>query len=176
MTKLTWWGLCMSSLSPSHRPGTQHFDEGYKNKQSESFLSQPEHAIWVSRHRTLRTQYLHFVVFLWKHYIILASYKDFLQVAKFLFLYSFTHANIVFLFSHWPTEIVIFINICYQMKCFSGDSFYFFRNRFCSYSTYFFDFMWSSNKVFKDIKIFWTVHSRPFIRYQGKNLDWLRTT
>ena len=31
--------------------------------------------------------------------------------------------------------------------------------------------MWSSNKVFKDIKIFWTVHSRPFIRYQGKNLD-----
>ena len=32
--------------------------------------------------------------------------------------------------------------------------------------------MLSSNKVFKDIKIFWTVHSRPFIRYQGKNLDW----
>ena len=32
--------------------------------------------------------------------------------------------------------------------------------------------MWSSNNVFKDIKIFWTVHSRPFIRYQGKNLDW----
>ena len=31
--------------------------------------------------------------------------------------------------------------------------------------------MWSSNKVFKDIKIFWTVHWRPFIRYQGKNLD-----
>ena len=33
--------------------------------------------------------------------------------------------------------------------------------------------MWSSEKVFKDIKIFWTVHSRPFIRYQGKNLDCL---
>ena len=32
--------------------------------------------------------------------------------------------------------------------------------------------MWSSNNVFKDIKIFWTLHSRPFIRYQGKNLDW----
>ena len=95
-----------------------------------------------------------------------------LQVVKFLFKYSFLHTNIVFLFRHLPTEIVIFINICYQMKCFSGDSFYFFRNRFCSYSTYFFDFMWSSNKVFKDIKIFWTVHSRPFIRYQGKNLDW----
>ena len=25
------------------------------------------------------------------------------------------------------------------------------------------DFMWSSKKVFKDIKIFWTVHLRPFI-------------
>ena len=37
--------------------------------------------------------------------------------------------------------------------------------------SYFFDFMWNSNKVFKDIKIFWTVHSRPSIRYQGKNLD-----
>ena len=31
--------------------------------------------------------------------------------------------------------------------------------------------MWNSNEVFKDIKIFWTVHSRPFIRYQSKNLD-----
>ena len=31
--------------------------------------------------------------------------------------------------------------------------------------------MWISNTVFKDIKI--TVHSRPFIRYQGKDLDLL---
>ena len=31
--------------------------------------------------------------------------------------------------------------------------------------------MWSSNKVFKGIKIIWPVHSRPFIRYQGKSLD-----
>ena len=49
-----------------------------------------------------------------------------LQVAKFLFMYSFTHTNIVFLFKHLPTEIVIFKNVCYQMKCFSGDSFSFF--------------------------------------------------
>ena len=54
-----------------------------------------------------------------------------LQVAKFLFMYSFTHTNIVFLFKHLPTEIVIFKNVCYQMKCFSGDSFSFFRSRFC---------------------------------------------
>ena len=53
-----------------------------------------------------------------------------LQVAKFLLMYSFTHTNIVFLFRHLPTGIVIFINVCYQMKCCSGDSFYFFRSRF----------------------------------------------
>ena len=49
------------------------------------------------------------------------------QVAKFLFMYSFT----ALLFRHLPTEVVIFINNCYQMKCFSGDSFSYFRIRFC---------------------------------------------
>ena len=53
-------------------------------------------------------------------------------------MYSFTHTNTVFLFKHLPTEIVIFKNVCYQMKCFSGDSFPFFRSRFCQYFTYFF--------------------------------------
>ena len=56
--------FCMSGPRPLHRIATQHFDERYKRKQSESFLSQPEHTIWVSRHRTLRTQYLHLGVFL----------------------------------------------------------------------------------------------------------------
>ena len=60
------------------------------------------------------------------------------QVATFLFMYPFT----ALLFRHLPTEIVIFINLCYQMNCFSGDRF--------------FDFRWNSNKVFKDIKIFST--------------------
>ena len=124
-TKLIWSGLCISSPSPLHRLAKQHFDERYKRKQSESFLSQPEQTIWVSRHRTLRTQYLHLGVFLWKQYKILASYKDFCKL-QFLFMYSFTHTNIVFLFKHLPTEIVIFKNVCYQMKCFSGDSFSFF--------------------------------------------------
>ena len=63
------------------------------------------------------------------------------QVAKFLFMYSFTHTNIVFLFRHLPTEIVIYINVCYQMKCFSGDSFSFFRMRSSPYSIYLFEFM-----------------------------------
>ena len=38
-------------------------------------------------------------------------------------MYSFTHTNKSFLSRHLPTEIVIFINVCYQMKCFIGDSF-----------------------------------------------------
>ena len=94
-----------------------------------------------------------------------------LQVTEFLFMYCFTHTNIIFLSEYLPTEIVIFISACYQMKCFTGDSFSFFGNRFCQYLTYFFYFTWSSYKVFKGIKIFWTILSRPFIRYQCNNLD-----
>ena len=82
-TSFIWSGLCMSSLSILHRLATQHFDERYKRKRSESFLGQPEHTIWVSRHRTLRTKYLHLGVFLWKQYIILASYKDFCRLQSF---------------------------------------------------------------------------------------------
>ena len=52
-----------------------------------------------------------------------------LQVGNFLFMYSFTQTNIELLFRHLPTEIVILINICYQMKCFSGDSFSFFKEK-----------------------------------------------
>ena len=73
----------MSSPSPLHRIATQHFDECYKRKQCESFLSQPEHIIWVSMHRTLRIQYLDLGVFLWNQYIILASYKDFYKSQSF---------------------------------------------------------------------------------------------
>ena len=116
----------MSSPSPLHRLATQHFDEHYKHKQSESFLSQAEHTIWVSKHRTWRTQYLHFVFFPLKAVYNSCMLQGLLQVAKFLFMYSFTPINIVFLFRHLLTEIVIFINACYQMKCFSGDSFSFF--------------------------------------------------
>ena len=94
-----------------------------------------------------------------------------LQVFRFLFMYSFTHTNIVFLFRKLFSEIAIFINVCYQMKCFSGNSFSFLGIGFANISPDIFDFMWSSNKEFKDIKIFWKVHLRPFIRYQGKYLD-----
>ena len=78
------WLLCsISSSSPWHRLETQHFDECNKHKQSGSFFLRPEHTIWVSRHRTLGTQCLHLDVFLWKQYIILASYKYFCNLQSF---------------------------------------------------------------------------------------------
>ena len=132
--KLIWSGLCISSPSPLHRLAKQHFDERCKCKHSESFLSQPEHTIWISRHWTLTTQYLYLGVFLWKWYIVLASYKDIRKLQSFCLctpLLTLTLTLTVFLFRHLPTEIVILINVCYQMKCFSGDNFSFFRSRFC---------------------------------------------
>ena len=108
----SWSGPCMSSPSPLHRLATESFDERYKRKQSESFLSQPEHTISVSRHRTLWTQYLHLCVFLWKQYIILAIYKDFCKLSSF-WLFTPLLTNIVFLFRHLPTEIAIFN--CYRL-------------------------------------------------------------
>ena len=123
---------------------------------------------WVSRQRTLRIHYLHLGVFLWKQYIILASYKDFWKLQSFwLCAPLLTHTNINFLFRQLPAEIVICIDVCYQMKCFSGDRFSFlgagFANIFFDIYIYFFD-----------IQRFWTVNSRPFIRYEGKKLDLFR--
>ena len=120
----------MSNPSPLHRLAAQYFDERNKRKQSEPSLSQPEHIIWTSRHRTLRTQYLHFGYFSLKAVYNSGKLQRLWQVAKFLIMNSFTHTNIVFLSIHVPTEIFIFINVCYQMKCFSDDSFSFFRSRF----------------------------------------------
>ena len=88
--------------------------------------SHSEHTICFSRHRTLRTQYLHLGVFLWKQYKSLASYKDFCKL-QFLFMFSFTHTNTVFLFKHLPTEIVIFKNVSVSVMI----DFLFFRSRFC---------------------------------------------
>ena len=118
----------MSILRPLDRKAAQHFDERFIRKQSEPFLSQPKQTIWVSRHRTLKTQYLNLGVFLWKQHKILVSYKDFCKL-QFLFMYSFTYTTIVFLFNHLPTEILIFKNVCYLMKCFSDDSLSFFKEQ-----------------------------------------------
>ena len=118
----------MSRLHPLHRQAAQHFDEHFIRKQSESFLSQPEQTIWVSRHRTLRTQYLHLYGFLWKQYKTFASYKDFWKL-QLLFMYSFTHYNIAFLFKHLPTKIFIFKSVCYWMNCFCDDNFSIFQEQ-----------------------------------------------
>ena len=88
-----------------------------------------------------------------------------------MFIYSFTHSNIFFLFKHLPTEIVIFINVCYQVKHFSGDRFSFLGAGFANIPRTFLIIMWSWKKLFKDIKMFSTVPLRSFIRYQDKNLD-----
>ena len=125
-TKLIWSGLCTSSLRPRHRQAAQHFDKRFIRKQSESFLRQPEQTIWISTHRTFSSQYLHLVVFLWKQYKSLASYKDFCKL-QFLFMFFFTHTNTVFLFKHLPTEIVIFKNVSVSVMI----DFLFFRSRFC---------------------------------------------
>ena len=84
-----------------------------------------------------------------------------LQVAKFLFMYSFTHTNIVFLFKHQPTKIVL------PDKVFQWWYFFLFlRESFANIPP---TFLISCE--IKDSKIFWTVHLKPFIRYQGKNLN-----
>ena len=118
----------MSRPSPLHRLATQHFGEHYKRKQSESFLSQPEH------HLVLKAQNFDNFIFTFGYFSLKAAYNScklerLLQVAKFLIMYYFTHTNIVFLFRHLPTEVVIFIKVCYQIRCFSGDSFSLFRSR-----------------------------------------------
>ena len=142
--KLIWSGLFVSNLSPLHRLTTQHFVEHYKHKQNKSFFEPAR-----THHLGLKAQNLENPIFAFGCFSLKAVYDSCklqrrLQVAKFLFMNSFTHINIVFLFRHPPTEIVVLITVFYQIKC--------------------------SNKVFKDIKIFWTVYSRPFIRHQGKNL------
>ena len=95
------------------------------NRVSHFWASQ--NAPFGSQGRTLRTQYLHLGVFLWKQYMILASYKDFCKSQKFWLCTPLLTRT----YRHLPTKIVIFINLCYQMKCFSGDRFSFFLSRFC---------------------------------------------
>ena len=121
----------MSSPSPLHRLATQHFDERYKRKQSESFFSQPEHTILVSRHRTLSTQYFYIWVFFFESSIYFLQDTKTFACSKVFHYILLSNTNRVFLFRHLPIEIVIFINVCYQMKHFSGDTSSFFKSRFC---------------------------------------------
>ena len=71
-----------------------------------------------THHLGLKAQNLENPIFTFGCFSLKAVYNScklqrLLQVAKFLFMYSFTHTNIVFLFKHLPTEIVTFKNVCY---------------------------------------------------------------
>ena len=81
----------MSRLRPLHQQAAQHFDERYKRKQSESFLSQPEHTIWVSRHRTLRTQYLNLGVIFESSIKLLQVTKSFASCKVFIYVLLYSH-------------------------------------------------------------------------------------
>ena len=143
----------MSSSSPLHRLATQNFDECYKHKQSGSFLSQPEHTILGLKAQNCGNPILTFGCSSLKAVYSSCKLQRLLKFAKFLFMPSITHTNIVFLFRHLPTEIVIFINGCYQVNCFSGDSFPFFRSRFANISPTFL-FSCDVRTRYSDIKIF----------------------
>ena len=80
-----------------------------------------------THHVGLKAQNFYNPIFTFGCFFLKAVYNScklqrLLEIAKFLIMYSFTHTNIVYLFRHLPPEIIIFINVCYQMKCFSCDS------------------------------------------------------
>ena len=72
-----------------------------------------EHTIWVSRHRTLKTQSLHLSIFLWKQYKILASSKTFASCKVFIYVLLYSH---VCLFKNLPTEIIISKNVWWSVS------------------------------------------------------------
>ena len=164
-TKLIWSVLCILSPTPLH----WHCNNILMGATNANRMSNS----WASQNTPLGSQGIELEdpIVMFECFSLKAVYNScklqrLLQVAKFLFMYFFAHTNS--LPTYWNFHLH---KRLYKMKYLSGDSISFFRSRFCQYCTYFFDFMWSSNKVFKDIKIFWTVHSRPLIRYQGKDLD-----
>ena len=111
--------------------------------QTESVISERA----KTHHLGLKAQNFENPIFTFGYFSLKAVYNScklqrLLQVAKFLFMYSFTHINIVFFKA--PSEIVIFVvnvnvvnvvkivNVCYQMNCFSSDSISFFRRGFAN--------------------------------------------
>ena len=101
----------MASPSPLHRLATQNFDERCKSKQSH-FWTSKNTPFWSKD-----TELCEPNIYIWA--FLFESSKQSFQVTKLnVFIY-------VLLYRHLPTEIVIFINVCYQMKCFSCDSFSF---------------------------------------------------
>ena len=91
--KLIWSGFCISSPSSLHRLAKQHFDERYKCK-----------TLWVifeptrAHHLDLKALNFDNPIFILGCFSLKVVYNScklqrHSQVAKFLFIYSFTHTN-----------------------------------------------------------------------------------
>ena len=124
-TKLIWSVLCILSPTPLH----WHCNNILMGATNANRMSNS----WASQNTPLGSQGIEFWgpnsyvwVFFFESINNSCKLQRILQAAKFLFMCSFTYTNIVFLFRHLPDEI----NVGYQFV-FSGDSFSFFRSRFC---------------------------------------------
>ena len=81
--------------------------------QTDWVILEPVRTLFGSLGTELWEPNIYIWVFFFKNSIKLLQVTRLLQVAKFLFMYSFTHTNIVCFFNHLPTEIAIFKNVCY---------------------------------------------------------------
>ena len=144
----------MSSLRPLHWQAAQHFDE--------RFICRVSH-FWASQNRpfgSLDTGLWEPNIYIWLFFF--ESSIRFLQVSKTFASCSFCLCTpLLTLTKTFVTRRSLSVMIAFP----------FFRSRFLLIFHLLFSFHVKFKKVSKDIKIFWTVHSRPFIRYQSKNLD-----
>ena len=89
------------------------------HRQTERLIFEPAR----THHLGLKVQYFENPIFIFGCFSLKAVY-DSCKLQSFC-LCTLLLTLTVFLFRNLTTEIVIFINICYKMKCFSGDSFSF---------------------------------------------------
>ena len=83
-------------------------DKQHNILMSASYANRVGH-FWASQNKSFRSLGTE----VWEHNIyIWVFYKDFYML-QLLFMYSFTHTNIAFLFKYLPTEIFIFKNVYY---------------------------------------------------------------
>ena len=122
----------MSCPTSLNRIATQHFDERNKRKQSEVIFELARIHYLGLKAQNFENPIFTFGCFSLKELNNFCKLQRLLLIAKFFLMYFFTHFNIFFLFKHLPTEIVIFINVSYQVKCFSGDWFSFLGEGFAN--------------------------------------------
>ena len=163
----------MSSPSPWHRLATQHFDEHYKSKQSESFLSQPEPTIWVSRHKTLRIHIYIWVFFFESSIWILQVTKTFASRKVFVYILLYSHSLSFQAPTNWnfhlhkrllPDGVSVVIVFPFLGGGFGNIPLTFLIP--CEVQT-----RYSKTFKYSEQYIHQYILNRPFIRYQGKNLD-----